>query len=204
MRWIREASEIRQQPIDSPEGIDDRVVAARIREGDSKVFDALVVEYYERLLRLAFTYVRERETAEEVVQDVFLAIWQQRARWAPDGGLRIYLYAATRNRSFSWLRHRRLEEGFARDAGANQGVLPFVAAIEEADAAQRTEELDAAIVSAIESFPPRMREAFVLSRQNHLTHEEIARVMGTSIKTVQEQIGRALKTLRIALADWIE
>jgi RNA polymerase sigma-70 factor (ECF subfamily) len=204
MPSINRGSETSQQSADAPESVDDRVIVARIREGDAKAFDAMVVEYYEKLLGLAFIYLRERQSAEEVVQDVFLAIWQHRTRWAPDTSLRLYLYAATRNRAFSRLRHRRLEDRFSRDAAANEDVLSFSSSREDADTGQRTAELSAAIESAIESLPPRMREAFVLSRQAHLTHEEIARVMGTSMKTVQEQIGRALKNLRLALADWLE
>src|SRR5260370_13637195 len=88
----------------------DRQWVDRIHAGDSRAFDEMVVAYYESLLRLALSYVRSRDLAEEVVQDVFLAIWQQRTSWSPNRALRVYLYAATRNRAFSQLRHRVVEE----------------------------------------------------------------------------------------------
>lgn len=176
---------------------------AAIRAGDPSAFDALVVAHYEPLLRLAFSYLGSRESAEEVVQDVFLRIWEQRAHWSPNGALRPYLFSAVRNGAFSQLRHRRLEHQLAENAASGNDVLAFAPTRENADDQQQTAELNAAIQAAIETLPPRTKEAFVLSRQQHLSHDEIARVMGTSVKTIQEQIGRALKALRIQLADWL-
>ena len=138
------------------------------------------------------------------MQEVFLKIWERRTTWTLSGPVRNYLLAATRNGAISRLRHwrveRRIEE--AVSAGAEDEV-PFLPRHRDADAGQRTAELRAAIEAAVHSLPPRMREAFLLSRRERLTHVEIAAVMGTSIKTVQEQIGRALRQLHTTLSDWI-
>jgi RNA polymerase sigma-70 factor (ECF subfamily) len=190
--------------IEGSESFDERAMVACIRAGDGKAFDTMVVMYYEPMLRLAVSYLYLRESAEEVVQDVLLAIWQKRAQWQPTGALRLYLFTATRNRAFSQLRHRRVEQRLAQAVASDGDVLAFTPKREAADHVQRTTELDQAIHAAIDALPPRMKETFVLSRHHHMSHEEIARVMGTSIKTVQEQIGRALKVLRGALADWLE
>ena len=182
----------------------DQQLVAAIRQGDSAAFDMLVISHYRTLVSLAATYVDSRENAEEVVQDVFLRIWERRATLTLSGPLRNYLLAATRNGAISRLRHWRVERRIkdAATAGAPD-ELPFLPAHRDADASQRAAELGAAIDAAVQSLPPRMREAFVLSRRERLTHAEIAVVMGTSIKTVQEQIGRALRQLHTTLADWI-
>jgi RNA polymerase sigma-70 factor (ECF subfamily) len=65
-------------------------------------------------------------------------------------------------------------------------------------------ELDRAIRAAVDRLPPRCREAFQLSREHQLSYEQIAETMGTSVKTVQEQIGRALRALRSSLAEWLQ
>jgi RNA polymerase sigma-70 factor (ECF subfamily) len=179
-------------------------LVAAIRHSDSAAFDMLVISHYRTLVSLATTYVGTRENAEEVVQDVFLKIWERRTTWTLSGPLRNYLLAATRNGAISRLRHWRVERQVEQAAAA--GVvdqLPFLPAHRDADAGQRAAELRTAIEAAIQGLPPRMREAFVLSRRERLTHAEIAVVMGTSIKTVQEQIGRALRQLHSTLSDWI-
>ena len=179
-------------------------LVAAIRDSDSAAFDMLVITHYRTLVSLAMTYVGTRENAEEVVQDVFLRIWAKRTTWTVSGPLRNYLLAATRNGAMSRLRHWRVERRVkdAITAGAMHSP-PFLPSHRDADAGQRVAELRAAIDSAVQRLPPRMREAFVLSRRERLSHAEIASVMGTSIKTVQEQIGRALRQLHTTLSDWI-
>lgn len=203
MHWIGRRHEKNDGAAEGAQSLDERATVAAIRAGDANAFDALVVAHYESLLRLAFSYLGTRESAEEAVQDVFLAIWERRGEWSPHGALRPYLFSATRNRAFTQLRHRRVEHRLADAAASGRDVLPFAPARQSADEAQRGAELDAAIRAAIDRLAPRTREAFVLSRQQHMSHAEIAHVMGTSIKTVQEQIGRALKVLRGELADWL-
>ncbi len=186
-----------------PACVDDALIT-RLRAGDTVAFDEIVIAYYETLLRLAMSYLDSRESGEEVVQDILLNIWRQRADLVAPAGLRLYLFAATRNRAISQLRHRRVEQRLHDQVDVRAEALPFVPRQTETDARVRAAELEVAIRTAIDQLPTRCREAFVLSRQHHLTYEEIARVMGTSTKTVQEQMGRALKSLRRALADWLE
>ena len=182
----------------------EQQLVAAIRDSDSAAFDMLVITHYRTLVSLATTYVGTRENAEEVVQDVFLRIWAKRTTWTLSGPLRNYLLTATRNGAISRLRHWRVERQVKEAVTAGTiDSLPFLPAHHDADAGQRAAELRAAIDSAVQGLPPRMREAFVLSRRERLTHAEIATVMGTSIKTVQEQIGRALRQLHTTLSDWI-
>src|SRR5688572_29959919 len=110
MSWIGRRHDTDEHTSEESQTLDERATVAGIRAGNANAFDALVVAHYQPLLRLAVNYLGMRETAEEVVQDVFLAIWTRRAQWSPDGALRLYLYSATRNRAFSLLRHRRVEQ----------------------------------------------------------------------------------------------
>src|SRR5213594_4269648 len=76
---------------------EERAWAARIRAGDLGAFEALYRGYWERLYAFAFRYLRSKEDAEEIVQEVFLRIWRGRAHWVPAGAVRNYLYLAVRN-----------------------------------------------------------------------------------------------------------
>lgn len=175
-----------------------------VRRGDSGAFEALFLAYYERLVRFTYGYVKTRSAAEEVVQDVFLNIWAQRDRWDVQGAVRTYLYAATRNRALNRIRRSELEQSWADGVGAEETVTAILPRVPQANEQAELAELDAAIRRAIDQLPPRCRETFVLSRQHHLSYEQIAAVMEISVKTVQEQIARALRALRASLAGWLE
>ena len=182
---------------------DERRWADAIRAGDAGAFAALFRAYYGPLCTYAKRYVGERETAEELVQDVMLKLWEFRATWLLRGTLKSYLYTAVRNQALDVLKHervaRRWRERVVRDYSAVAGAHGAVAG---ADDEVKTAELAAAIEVHVAKLPERCRQAFVLRRQHHLSYAEIARVMGTSTKTVEVQIGLALKALRKGLADW--
>jgi RNA polymerase sigma-70 factor (ECF subfamily) len=176
----------------------------RVRHGDSPAFEGLFLAYYERLVRFVYGYVKTRSAAEEVVQDVFFNIWSHHERWEVQGAVRTYLYAAARNRALNRLRRSDLEQRWAESVADDEDVVAVVPRVPQANERVELVELDAAIRHAIDQLPPRCRETFVLSRQHHLSYEQIAQVMEISVKTVQEQIARALRSLRTSLAIWLE
>ena len=81
----------------------------RIRSGDVAAFEALFAVYYEPLVRFAFGYLKGRAPAEDLVQDIFLSLWEQRSRWDVRDAVHTYLYKMTRNRSLNWLRRQGVE-----------------------------------------------------------------------------------------------
>jgi RNA polymerase sigma-70 factor (ECF subfamily) len=191
------------QPV--PEWRDrDAAWILRIRNDDSAAFEALFLAYHEPLLRFAHGYLKTRSATEEVVQDVFSNIWEKRVQWEVRDNVRTYLYAATRNGALNRIRRGELERRWAAavvEAIDAPTVFPRVA---HADERVELAELDDAIRRAIDCLPPRCRETFVLSRQHHLSYEQIGVTMGLSVKTVQEQMSRALRALRVSLADWLK
>lgn len=177
----------------------------RVRAGDARAFEALFAGYYEPMVRYAFGLVQVRAIAEELVQDVFVNLWERRERWTVQSSIRTYLFGATRNRALNWLRHATLHRQWAESIDPlDDSATPLVPRVAGADEHVRLVELRAAILRAIEQLPGRRRETFLLSREHHLTYEQIAEVMGVSVKTVEEQIARALRSLRASLAQWLE
>ena len=175
----------------------------RIRAGEEAAFEQIFRAYFDRLQAYAERYVREPEVAEEVVANVFVRLWAQRAEWHVRESLKSYLYAAVRNQALMWLDHenvvnrtRKLGEQEQRSPGMGQAPA---SAEEELQAA----ELAAALEAAIDRMPPRVRDAYVLSRQHGLTYAEVAEEMGISPKTVEIHLGRALKMLREDLAAFV-
>jgi RNA polymerase sigma-70 factor (family 1) len=181
---------------------DDSVIA-RIRAGDEDAFEALVLEHYNGLCVFAARLVGTDAAAEEIVQDVLMRIWQRRERWRVGGSLASYLYVAVRNRALNAMRSARYHRRWEEHAAAELAMLAPELETGHADEDVRVAELMAAIDRAIQELPPRCRQAFLLRRQHHLSYAEIARVMEIAPKTVEVQIGLALRTLRKKLADWL-
>ena len=177
--------------------MDDRDLLSRIRQGDQGAFDTLFRAHYAPLVRHVEGMLRRRDVAEEVVQDVMLELWRRRETLVVDDSLRAYLYRATRNRALNHLRHeaivRRSEPELTPDADARPG----------ADMALVDEEMGLAVRRAMSELPERCREVFELSRVRGLKYSEIATALGISVKTVEAQMGKALRLMREKLAPWL-
>ncbi len=180
---------------------DEERVAA-IRAGDEAVFEEIFREHYQGLCAFAVRRVRSDQVAEELVQTVLLRLWQQRSEIRVSGSLAGYLYGAVRNAALMHLRRRQLEQRWQDSATAETAALLMGEPPPPPDAMIRSAEMAAAIERVVEQLPPRCREAYRLRREDHLSYAEIAEIMGISPKTVEVQIGAALKALRAALAGW--
>ncbi len=178
--------------------MDDRALLERLRgsDGAEAAFDTIFRTWYAPLVRAAEAMLRDRAAAEEVVQDMMLALWRRRETLEVDESLRAYLYRATRNRALNHLRRQRVEQRGEPYAGDRTATAPI------ADSALGERELADAIREAVTSLPPRCREVFELSRAHGLTYAEIAKTLEISVKTVEVQMGKALRVLRERLAAW--
>lgn len=178
----------------------ERELVLRIRSGDSAAFERLYEEFAPGLLGFARTQLRSREIAEELVQELFLALWRHRAKWILTGSLKAYMYGALRNRITSYRRTMAASYELAQGAGdADDGLLLLPSASRADDLVHET-ELREAIERAVAALPRRCRETFLLVRQQHLSYADAAEVMGISVKAVEMNIVRAFAALRRELA----
>ena len=177
--------------------MDDSALFERLRQGDQGAFDTLFRNWYAPLVRVAEALLRDRAAAEEVVQDVMLELWRRREQIVLQQPPRAYLIQSTRNRALNHLRRLKVEKR-GEPRAAEQLIPPSAA-----DARVTEQELDRAITNAIAELPTRCREVFELSRVRGLKYAEIAEVMGISVKTVEVQMGKALRILRERLAPWL-
>ena len=178
----------------------DAALLARVGAGDPAAFEALFHAYYDALCRLVDRYVQSAETAEEVVQGLFLRLWEQRETWAVRDTVRVYLYSAARRRALDHLKHERVTQRFREAAVADPSLLgddasppSVVDRLETADRVRWVRE-------AIDALPDRYRAVLVLRTQHQLTVPAIARILGIPIKTAETRAARALNLLRAALS----
>jgi RNA polymerase sigma-70 factor (ECF subfamily) len=164
---------------------EERAWVERIRAGDPAAFEALYRAYWERLYAFAFRYLRSKEDAEEIVQEVFFRIWRGHAHWVPAGAVRNYLYLAVRNAA-----HDRLERAaVARRCQVGQPEMAAEINLEEADLAAEVER-------ALAELPSKRSTICKLRLINELSYAEIAKRLDISEKTVETQLARGLKFLR--------
>ena len=159
-----------------------------------QAFDALVRAHYERLGNLAYRYLKSDAEAEDAVQAVLLKVWQRREAVRMEDALP-YLYQAVRNECFMALRRRR------RWVMTDIATETTPAAVEHPS--DSPNDLAAAAARAVEALPERCRAVYTMSREQDLSYAEIARILGISRKTVENHMGRALKTLREYLAPYL-
>lgn len=165
-----------------------------IRRGDETAFEHLFYSHASALIRFTWRFVRNTQIAENIVQDVFVKIWHHRERLDPHLNIKAYLYKAVKNQALQHLRHLKIEN-------RQDDVPDFKSAALSPEDALRIKEIAIAVDQAIAELPPHRRLIFTLSKYDHFTYAEIAEVQNISIKTVETQMGRALKFLRQRLAS---
>jgi len=167
----------------------DSSALAKLRNGDILIFELLFRQYYALLVRFACHYV-DRQVAQDLVQDLFAALWADPAGIKPEQNIKAYLYKATLNRALKHLRHAKVESRYRADQidAVREGSSP--------EEALQKEEFRRALEKALQAMPDKCRRIFCMNRFDQLKYREIAEINGLSIKTVETQMGRALKFLR--------
>ncbi len=175
----------------------DAALLQRIKSGDQEAFGLLYRRYFARLSHFAFRRLQDAAVTEELVMDVFFELWQQRQTLAAEGNIAGWLHATLRNKALHELRARATRE-------KHLGVFAIKqpAATEDAEAAFDARLLQARMDTAISRLSPQCREAFTLSRQEHLSYKEIAERMGISVKTVEKHMSKALGLLRQDFSEY--
>ena len=170
-------------------------LTARTRSGDEDAFEQLFLGHYASLCQFVDSYVHAPDIAEEIVQGVFLRVWEHHRAWDPRGNPRAYLFASCRNQALDWIRHERI---VAQSIGQSDDLLGVghwskpVLADAELEAAELAEQLRVVVAE----LPERRRLVVILRWQHQLSNPEIAQILGISVKGVEMQFSRALADLR--------
>jgi len=173
----------------------DAAQLARINAGDANAFRELYVTHYTACWETAYHILHTEDGAEDVLHDVFLRLWQQRATWRITSSLRAYLIGAIRHKALNVLRHVRViarDEARESTAGTPQvlGTPP-----ESPETIAYSHDLDAKLSAALATMPARRREIITLRWRQHLTVSEIAALLGLSPNAVSIQLTRAREQL---------
>jgi RNA polymerase sigma-70 factor (family 1) len=179
---------------------DGSALTDRVRRGDQQAFRQLFDQLYGPVRRHALSLVRDDATAEDVVQEAFVRLWDRRERLEDATPPRAWLYRTVRNLALNLRRDAATRQRLLSDPTvADSAAVSRPATLPDADISGR--ELGARLTAFIEALPPRQREALLLSRVEGLSHAEVAVAMECAPRTVNNHLVAALSTLRQRLAE---
>jgi len=173
---------------------DDSILKKGLRIGDREVFKHLFILHSPGLIRYGSSLTRDPEAARELVQDLFLELWEKRESLRIQGSIKPYLYSAIYHKGLNWLRAQKIREIYVNNPVEIWNWFAFTAG---------TDRLDPILLDIIEKqirlLPEQCREVFTRSAILGEKHAEIACYLGLTIKTVENHLSRARKILKVKL-----
>ncbi len=177
---------------------EDIVLFNRIKVGDLGAYETLFRRYYSYLCSVAYNYLNDHDTAEEIVQELFYRIWEKRVELNITSAVKPYLVKAVYYNSVNLMAHRRkdisLDEQYYESERGNSNTEDLI----------ELEELNLLIESCMKELPEKGRQIFSLSRFEGLKYREIAERLSVSVKTVEAYMGQALKVFRKNMGEYLE
>lgn len=177
--------------------VSDKRLIELLRNGDEKIFEQVYKTHFKNLHAYAFSMLKNDAAAEEMVQNVFLKIWEKRQQLPAEIPLRAYLYRSVHNESLNYLKHQKIKSRYKLH------VVSTANTHEHSVSKHAPSELEKKLRIALNELPEQCRTIFQMSRFEELKYREIAERLNISVKTVENQMGKALKLLRTKLIDFL-
>ena len=170
----------------------------RIKKGDLAAYEELFTKYYQLLCSYATKYVKDINISEEIVQELFYTIWKNKKDLKITTSVKSYLFKAVQNNCLLIINKKNVENKYTDFVKHN---LKY--SLEDTLHTVNYNEVNDIINSTLDSLPENCREIFKLSRYEGLKYKDIAQKLSISVKTVEANIGKALKSFRYSLKDYM-
>jgi RNA polymerase sigma-70 factor (ECF subfamily) len=176
----------------------------RIKQGDKEVFKKLFEIYYQRLFLYAKSYVEDADIAKDIVQDLFINLWEKRKNLVVTSSLSSYFFRAIHNRSIQFLRHKKVISKFKEKhmLKLKEAEILYNTSVDFTLSEVQFNEIRNILNKTYNSLPEKTREVFRLSREEAKSNRVIANTLNINIKTVEYYITKALKIFHSALKDY--
>lgn len=172
----------------------DNELLDRLKQGDAWAFELIYRKYSSPLYQAAYKILQDTDICEDIVQDLFVELWSKRYS-LNIVKLQSYLYTSARNNVLMVIRSNKIKVDIAE--------LERLTSAYNSDELVLEKDLKQSLNQGLELLPEKCRTIFQMSRYGHLSHKEIASHLNISVKTVENQIGIALKRLKITLSDFL-
>jgi RNA polymerase sigma-70 factor (ECF subfamily) len=174
----------------SDQHITDMGLINRIRKDDVKAFELLVKEYSDSLYQFALRNLKDSQAAKDIVQDVFVKIWNNRKTISIKSHVKPYLFRMVRNKSLDFVRHNAVKQQ------VEEYLEVHTEHVKSPEENFTDHELSSALSEAVDKLPEQCRAIFTLKKYHDFSYAEISETMNISVNTVQSQMGIAFKKLR--------
>lgn len=195
---MRAASTWRGEYGQNHNALAEHALIGQLSQKNEAAFERVFKEYYKTLHAYACTILRDDADAEEMVQQVFFKLWDRAANLQISGSIAAYLYRAVHNECLNFIKHQNVKA---------KHQLHVAYRLREDERSAQTEYHDPAllkrITEALNNLPEQCRTIFQMSRFEDLKYREIAERLNLSVKTVENQMGKALKLMRARLTEFI-
>ena len=183
---------------------EEKVTLSLIRKGDRKVFRKLYDIYYYRLFLYAKSYLEDEDEAEDVVQELFIHLFEKRKDLMIFSSLTSYFFRSVHNKCIQILRHRKVVAGHEERhrLKIREAEILYNRAANFSFSEHQLIEIQKIFLQANEALPEKTREIFRLSREQSKQNKEIAQLLNIKLKTVEYHISKALKSFSSALKDY--
>lgn len=175
----------------------DRLLVMALKRDDHESFTRIFHAYYKDLVLFGGTFIPEKSVCEDIVQNIFLKLWNDRQTLEIEISLKSYLLKAVRNNCLDELRHRKIV-----DEHVTHQLKSASMDADETENYVLYSDLCRQLKNALAQLPPAEREVFEMSRLENIKYQEIANRLKISVRTVENRISNALKRLRILLKDY--
>ena len=165
---------------------------------DEASFEQVFKTHFKNLHAYACSITKEETVAEEVVQNVFVKLWERSEALSIAGSVTAYLYRAVYNESLNYLKHQKVRSAYGQHV-----VHTMKNETEHGGKKLQLKELEGRLAEAMNDLPEQCRTIFQMSRFDELKYREIADKLGISVKTVESQMSKALRLLRVKLVDFL-
>lgn len=175
----------------------DKELMQEIKADNMYAFDALYEKYCKRVYKFAYSILKTREEAENMVQEVFLNLWENRHKVEKDSSIKSYMFTITYNSAVSIIRKKARESEFIEYLKSVQKIdeEPVDVALEYTELANKLDEI-------INSLPQRQKEVYLLHKVEGMKYNEIAERLSISVNTIENHMSRALKTIREKIGNY--
>ncbi len=176
----------------------ENVLVSKLKSGDNSAFSTIFSAYYRDLVLFAARFTRNQENAEEIVQDIFVKLWENHESLKIDISLKSFLLKSIQNKCIDMIRHRKIKDIHVSYVLENQTLYEC-----DTDNYVLFSDLKEQIDKTLDRLPDELSGVFRMSRYKGLKYDEIAGILNVSVRTIEVRIAKALNVLRAELKDYI-
>lgn len=180
---------------DIKQDMDERQLIELLKEGDPISFEILFQQYYVRFHNFVRNLIKDTQSAEDIVQNVFMKVWINRSQLRPDQSIHNWIYVLTKHEVLNHIRDRKIY------LQVEKLLIPDSSQFSAVEDMLQIRELDSRVREFVASMPEQRRRVFMMSRYRGLGNKEIAQMLGLSVRTVDRHINLALTSLRKEFLD---